>query len=136
MVVISVSLTSELLEKLDEFVARSGFSSRSEALRLAIRDTFSQFSLDSMEQGSVMATVTIISETEKSTPHLGLMDLRNGFDDLIFGNMHLHIEEGYCIELFLVKGFSEEVMNFVNKAKVVKGVMEVNYTLTPLNQKG
>jgi CopG family nickel-responsive transcriptional regulator len=134
MTIISVSLTSDLLEKLDEFVARSGFSSRSEALRLAIRDAFSQFSLNSMEPGNVMATVTIISETEKSIPHLGLMDLRDGFDELIFGNMHLHIEEGYCIEIFLVKGGSEEVMNFVNKAKIVKGVMEVNYTLTPLKQ--
>ncbi len=133
MTVVSVSLTTDLLEKLDEFVTRSGFSSRSEAFRLAIRDTISQYSLNAMEKGNVMATVTIISETEKSLPHLGLMDLREGFDDLIFGNMHLHIEEGYCIEIFLVKGIAGIVMNFVNKAKVVRGVMEVNYTLTPLN---
>jgi CopG family nickel-responsive transcriptional regulator len=132
MTVISVSLTPELLERLDDFVEKSGFSSRSEALRLAVRDSLSQFSLQSRQRGRVMSTVTIISETESASSHLGILDLRNGFDDIIFGNMHLHIEEGLCIEIFLVKGGSEIVMNFVTRSKTVKGVREVNYTLTPL----
>ena len=132
MTVISVSLTPELLERLDGFVEKMGFSSRSEALRLAVRDSLSQFSLQSMQRGQIMSTVTIISETESASSHLGIMDLRNGFDDIIFGNMHLHIEEGLCIEIFLVKGGSETVMSFVARSKTVKGVQEVNYTLTPL----
>jgi CopG family nickel-responsive transcriptional regulator len=132
MTVISVSLTPELLERLDDFVEKSGFSSRSEALRLAVRDSLSQFSLQSRQRGQVMSTVTIISETESASSHLGILDLRNGFDNIIFGNMHLHIEEGLCIEIFLVKGDSEIVMNFVARSKTVKGVREVNYTLTPL----
>jgi len=132
MTVISVSLTPELLERLDTFVEKSGFSSRSEALRLAVRDSLSQFSLQSRLRGQVMSTVTIISETESASSHLGILDLRNGFDNIIFGNMHLHIEEGLCIEIFLVKGDSEIVMNFVTRSKTVKGVREVNYTLTPL----
>ncbi len=134
MTVISVSLTPELLERLDGFVEKLGFSSRSEALRLAVRDSLSQFSLQSMQRGQVMSTVTIISETESASSHLGILDLRNGFDDIIFGNMHLHIEEGLCIEIFLVKGGSETVMNFVARSKTVKGVQEVNYTLTPLGE--
>lgn len=132
MTVISVSLTPELLERLDGFVEKSGFSSRSEALRLAVRDSLSQFSLQSRQRGQVMSTVTIISETESASSHLGILDLRNGFDNIIFGNMHLHIEEGLCIEIFLMKGDSEIVMNFVARSKTVKGVREVNYTLTPL----
>jgi CopG family nickel-responsive transcriptional regulator len=134
MTVISVSLTPELLERLDGFVEKMGFSSRSEALRLAVRDSLSQFSLQSMQRGQIMSTVTIISETESASSHLGILDLRNGFDDIIFGNMHLHIEEGLCIEIFLVKGGSETVMNFVARSKTVKGVREVNYTLTPLGE--
>jgi len=133
MTVVSVSLTPDLLERLDEFVAQSGFSSRSEAMRLAIRDSLAQISLQGKQRGNVMATVTIISETEKTSSHMGLMDLRNGFEDLIFGNMHFHIGEGYCIEILLVKGEAENVMTFISKAKAVRGVMEVNYTLTPLS---
>ncbi len=134
MTVISVSLTPELLERLDEFVTRSGYSSRSEALRLAIRDSLTQYSLQGMQRGAVLATVTIISESEQMESHMGIVALRNGFEDLIFGNMHLHIEEGLCIELFLVKGEPEKVMDFVSKAKVVRGVREANYTLTPMEK--
>jgi CopG family nickel-responsive transcriptional regulator len=132
MTVISVSLTNDLLQRLDDFVEKSGYSSRSEAMRLAVRDILNQYSLQRMEKGVVMSTVTIISESQKATTHVGLMELRNGFDEFIFGNMHLHIEGGYCIEIFLVKGDSEMVMDFVSKSKAIKGVMGVNYTTTPL----
>ncbi len=133
MTVISVSLTNDLLDRLDEFVEKSGYSSRSEALRLAIRNSLNQYSLNRMEKGTVLSTVTILSESHQATTHVGLMDLRNGFDHIIFGNMHLHIEGGYCIEIFLVKGDSEEVMSFVSRSKSVRGVMEVNYTITPIS---
>lgn len=133
MTVVSVSLTSELLERLDEFVDKFGYSSRSEAMRIAIRDSLSQLSLRTRLRGLTLSTVTVISETEESKSHLGLLDLRNGFDDIIFGNMHLHTEEGYCLEIFLVKGDAEEVMNFVSKAKAIRGVQEVNYTVTPIS---
>ncbi|MCW4050445.1 MAG: CopG family ribbon-helix-helix protein [Candidatus Bathyarchaeota archaeon] len=135
MTVISVSLTIDLLERLDNFVDSAGYSSRSEALRLAIRDSLNQYSLQRMEKGMVMSTVTIISESHQATTHVGLMNLRNNFDELIFGNMHLHIEGGYCIEIFLVKGESDDVMDFISKSKAISGVMEVNYTLTPMSSK-
>ena len=132
MTVISLSLTTDLLERLDDFVESSGYSSRSEAIRLAIRDSLNQHSLQRMEKGTVMSTVTIISESHQVTTHVGLMNLRNEFDELIFGNMHLHIEGGYCIEIFLVRGNSDEIMNFVAKSNAIKGVIKVNYTITPL----
>ena len=132
MTVISLSLTTDLLERLDDFVESSGYSSRSEAIRLAIRDSLNQHSLQRMERGTVMSRVTIISESHQVTTHVGLMNLRNEFDELIFGNMHLHIEGGYCIEIFLVRGNSDEIMNFVAKSNAIKGVIKVNYTITPL----
>jgi CopG family nickel-responsive transcriptional regulator len=132
MTVISVSLTNDLLDRLDQFVEESGYSSRSEAMRLAIRDVLNEYKLTKMQRGELLSTVTIISERDETTIHLGLSDLRNGFDDLIFGNMHLHIDGGYCIEIFLVKGPSDKILSFVNKSKVIRGVIEVNHTLTPM----
>ena len=132
MTVISVSLTNELLDRLDQFVEESGYSSRSEALRLAIRDALNDYKLARMQRGELLSTVTIISASDETSTHLGLIDLRNGFDELIFGNMHLHIEGGYCIEIFLVKGPSDQILDFVSKSKTIRGVIEVNHTLTPM----
>lgn len=135
MTVISVSLTNDLLDRLDQFVDESGYSSRSEALRLAIRDVLNDYKLTKMQRGELLSTVTVISESDETSTHIGLIDLRNGFDDLIFGNMHLHIEGGYCIEIFLVKGPSEKILSFVSKSKAIRGVIDVNHTLTPMTGK-
>jgi CopG family nickel-responsive transcriptional regulator len=135
MTIVSLSLTSDLLDRIDKFVKKSGYSSRSEAIRVAIRDSLSQFTLLSRQRGSLLCTVTIISETDSAESHTGLYDLRNGFDDVIFGNMHLHIEGGYCIEIYLVKGNSVKIMSFMSKAKAIKGIKEVNYTMTPLESR-
>jgi len=129
-----VSLTPELLEQLDEFVEKSGYSSRSEAIRLAVRDALSQFALQRLERGRVMATVTVISEKERRDINTRMMELRHGFDENIFGNMHLHMGVGYCVEIFLVQGDSEEVLDFISKVRAVRGIREAKYTLTPIER--
>ena len=134
MTVVSISLTPELLEQLDEFVEKSGYSSRSEAIRLAVRDTLSQFALRRLERGRVMATVTVVSERERRDINARLMELRHGFDENIFGNMHLHIGGGYCVEIFLVQGDPVEVLNFISRVRAVRGIREVKYTMTPIEE--
>ncbi len=134
MTVVSVSLTPELLEQLDDFVEKSGYSSRSEAIRLAVRDTLSQFALQRLERGKMMATVTVILEKERRDVNERLMELRHRFDENIFGNMHLHIGGGYCVEIFLVQGDSAVVLDFISKVRAVRGIREVKYTLTPIEE--
>ncbi len=134
MTVVSISLSPELLEQLDEFVERSGYSSRSEAIRLSVREALSQFALSRLVRGRVLATVTVISEKERRDINSRLMELRHGFDENIFGNMHLHIDGGYCVEIFLVQGDSEEALEFISRVRALRGVREVKYTMTPIEE--
>ena len=134
MTVVSVSLTHELLKQLDNFVEKSGYSSRSEAIRLAVRDALSQFALQRLERGRMMATVTVISERERRDINERLTELRHSFDENIFGNMHLHIGGGYCVEIFLVQGDSAVVLDFTSKVRAIRGIREAKYTLTPIEE--
>ena len=77
MTVISVSLSTELLGRLDLFVENTGYSSRSEAVRMSVRDTLSKFALERLERGQVVSTVTVISEREQHALNSHLMDLRH-----------------------------------------------------------
>jgi len=133
MTVVSISLSPDLLDQLDEFVGRSGYSSRSEAIRLAVRDVLSQFSLERLEQGRVMATVTVVSEKERRDVNERLIELRHDFDEYIFGNMHLHINGGYCVEIFLVQGDTKDVLGFIYRVRAIRGIREAKYTMTPVN---
>ena len=62
MPVVSMSLTNDLLRKLDALIADKGYSSRSEAIRDAIRTSLSEYELSRLDQGRVAATITTISE--------------------------------------------------------------------------
>ena len=134
MTVISVSLSPELLSRLDLFVKNTGYSSRSEAIRMAIRDTLSKFALERLERGRVVSTVTVISEREQHALNSYLMDLRHEYEDSIFGNMHLHVGTGYCVEIFMVRDEYEKVLEFVSRVRALRGIREVNYTMTPIDE--
>ena len=135
MTVISVSLSPELLSRLNQFVKNTGYSSRSEAVRMAVRDTLSKFAIERLERGQVVSTVTVISEREQHALNSHLMDLRHAYDDSIFGNMHLHVGKGYCIEIFMVRDEYEKVLDFVSRVRALRGIREVKYTLTPIDER-
>jgi len=133
--VISVSLSPELLSRLDLFVKNTGYSSRSEAIRMAVRDTLSQFALERLERGKVVSTVTVISERDQHALTSHLMDLRHEYEDSIFSNMHLHVDTGYCVEIFMVRDEYEKVLDFVSRVRALRGIREVKYTLTPIDER-
>jgi CopG family nickel-responsive transcriptional regulator len=134
MTVISVSLTHELLNRLDDFVEKTGYSSRSEAIRIAVREILSQFTLQRMERGQVVATVTVISDRERHDLNSRLMELRHEFDESIFGNMHLHIGRGYCVEIFILREEALKVLDFVSRVRAIRGIREVKYAMTPIDE--
>lgn len=134
MTVISVSLSTELLDRLDLFVENTGYSSRSEAVRMSVRDTLSKFALERLERGQVVSTVTVISEREQHALNSHLMDLRHEYEGSIFGNMHLHVGKGYCIEIFMVRDYYEKVLDFVSRVRAYRGIREVKYTMTPIDE--
>ena len=132
--VISVSLSPELLRRLDLFVKKTGYSSRSEAIRMAVRDTLSKYALLRLERGQVVSTVTVISEREQHALTSHLMDLRHEYEESIFSNMHLHVGKGYCVEIFMVRDEYEKVLEFVSRVRALRGIREVNYTMTPIDE--
>ena len=134
MTVISVSLTPELLTKLDKYVKKSGYSSRSEAIRISVREALSQFTLQRLERGQVVATVTVISDRERHDLNSNLMDLRHEFDESIFGNMHLHVGKGYCVEIFIIRDETERVLDFISRVRAKRGIREVKYAMTPVEE--
>lgn len=132
MPVISISLTSELLKKLDTFMRDRGYSSRSEAIRDAVRDMLSEYELSRSETGKVTATITVISEHERHDVDERLTRLRHEHDDIVSANMHIHLGRAYCLEVFITEGETEKVINFINRIRAMRGTQLVKYTLVPL----
>ena len=129
--IVSISLTSDLLMKLDKLIKDKSYSSRSEAIRSAIRNSISEHELNRLEKGSVAATVTVISEYVRRDIDERLMRLRHEYNELVTGNMHLHLGIDYCLEVFIAQGDVEDVLNFISRVRAIRGIQQVKYTLVP-----
>ena len=132
MPVVSISLTRDLLRKLDEFVRKKGYSSRSEAIRDAVRDALSEYELSMFERGKVTATITVISMREEYNVDERLTRLRHQHDDIVSGNMHIHLGKDYCLEIFITEGEAEDILNFIGRIRAMRGIQRVKYTMVPL----
>ncbi|MFW9984543.1 MAG: nickel-responsive transcriptional regulator NikR [Candidatus Odinarchaeota archaeon] len=134
MPIVSISLTAELLKQLDKFMKQRGYSSRSEAIRDAVRSTISEFKLSKFEQGRVTATITVIAAHELPGVDERLTRLRHNYNHIVSGNMHLHLGESYCLEVFITEGEAETVLEFISRIRAMRGLHQVNYTIMPLSK--
>jgi CopG family nickel-responsive transcriptional regulator len=132
--IVSISLSSELLKKLDVFMREKGYSSRSEAIRDAIRDLLSEFELSKLEKGKTTATITVISVHERHDVDERLMRLRHEYDEIVSADMHIHLGKIYCLEVFITEGETEKVLDFISRIRAMRGIQQVKYTMMPLLQ--
>ena len=132
MSITSISLSPNLLHKLDDIKDEKGYSSRSEVIRDAIRVYLSEFEMSKFEKGNLTATITAIYQ--KNGPHLDdlLLHLRHEYDDIVEGNLHIHIGGDNCAEIFVTEGNAERVSGFIGKIRALRGMEQVKYSIVPL----
>jgi CopG family transcriptional regulator, nickel-responsive regulator len=131
--VTSISLSTKLRIKLDELKDEKGYSSRSEVIRDAIRAYLSEYEISRFEKENLTATITVMYQ--KSGPHLDdvLLHLRHEYDDIVEGNLHLHIGGDNCAEIFVTEGNAERVLDFIGRIRAIRGIEQVKYSILPLS---
>jgi CopG family transcriptional regulator, nickel-responsive regulator len=132
MTVVSITLPIELLRKFDDFIKNRGYFSRSEAFRDAIRNLITEAELSKLEKGTVAATIMTTCEYRCKEVDLKLTGLRHEFDDVVIENVHRHIGEKYCLEIFIAEGSNERILNLVNRLRGMHGIQQVRAMFMPL----
>ncbi len=135
MTVISITLPSGLLEKFDEFIKARGYYSRSEAFRDAIRSLIAEAEVAKLETGTVAATMMITCEYARRDVDLRMSDIRHEFDDIVVENFHRHIDQQYCLEVFIAEGDYQRVLELIGRIRGMRGIQEVKATFLPLKDK-
>jgi CopG family nickel-responsive transcriptional regulator len=132
MTVVSVTIPNELLRKFDEFMKMRGYCSRSEAFRDAIRSLMTETELAKMETGNVAATIMITCDYARKDVDLKMTELRHEFDDVVIENVHRHIREKYCLEIFIVEGNSNRILDLIGRIRGMRGIQQVKAMFMPL----
>ena len=132
MTVVSVSMPESLLERLDEFAEEHGYTGRSEVVREASRNLLGEFEERDLEGRELMGVVTVVFDHDTSSAEERMIQVRHEHEDVVVSNVHNHVGDHYCMELFVLEGRLEEVSAFVRKIRATD-VLSVDYSVIPVD---
>ena len=136
MTVVSISMPDELLDRVDDFADEHGYTGRSEVFREAARNLLGEFEDKKLEDRDLMGVVTVLFSYENTNVEERMMDLRHEYEGLVASNVHNHVGDHYCMELFILEGSLEDISTFVGKIRATRDTLTVDYSVTPVDEVG
>jgi CopG family nickel-responsive transcriptional regulator len=118
---IGVALDSDLLGQFDKWMAKSGYTNRSEAFRDLIRERLVD-ERTSAPNAIVVGTVTLIYDHHAHGVGEKLTQLQHEHHGLVVSTSHAHLDHDSCLEVLIVHGKSSAVEEFGSKLIALKGV--------------
>jgi CopG family nickel-responsive transcriptional regulator len=136
MTVVSISMPDELLDRVDEFADEHGYTGRSEVFREAARNLLGEFEDKKLEDRDLMGVVTVLFSYENSAVEERMIHLRHEYEGLVSSNVHNHVGDHYCMELFILEGSLEDISTFVGKIRATQDTLTVDYSVIPVDEVG
>lgn len=121
---IGVSLPKNLLDEFDRVIAERGYSSRSEAIRDAIRNYLSEYKWLESERGETVGAVAVVYDHTVKGVTDEIIDAQH-HTNVVNASVHLHLSEDRCLEIILVKGNIAEVKKLMDRLAALRGVLNV-----------
>jgi CopG family transcriptional regulator, nickel-responsive regulator len=118
---IGVAIDSDLLARFDRFIAKQGYTNRSEAFRDLIRDRLVMATVED-PHAPVVGTLTLVYDHHSRLLPEKLMDLQHDHHELIVCATHTHLDHDTCLEVIILKGESKRVRKLADVLIGVKGV--------------
>ena len=126
MKIVSISAPDELLERFDEAMGLKGFRSRSDAVREAMRSFVDEAEWDSIE-GENQIVITMVYD--EVGPRGELSVLQHRYEEIQM-MLHLHLEKGQCMEVFIARGPNSRLREILGKIRKVRGVRSIRFIST------
>lgn len=122
---VSFTIPKKMLSELDEAMKDQEYSSRSEAVRDALREFISDYQWRKKLKGDQRGAVIILYDHDVRGLTDKLLDIQHEYRDLITTSQHLHETEHECLETVIVSGQGEKIRELVDGLKSLKGVKQV-----------
>jgi CopG family nickel-responsive transcriptional regulator len=110
MPIISISLTEKNIEVLDRMKDVFALKGRSEAVRACLRASEDEIREREGLVGSIEGILVIVHESH-SSPNLDI--IRHRHQDLVQTQIHSHLRNEKCLEVFIVNGDAAEVRDMI-----------------------
>ena len=120
-----VSLPSDLLDRFDEIIEKRGYSSRSEALRDAIRNYIVNYEWMNEVQGERVGVISLVYEHDQRGLADELTEIQHRHMGLITSSVHVHLDHENCLEIIVLHGEGDAIRHVAETVMALKGVKYV-----------
>ena len=127
MTIISLSINEKLLRDIDKLEKELGFSGRSEVIRAGLRMLLADKKEKSRLKGVVDAVLLAIHEDKHSEQ---VSAIRHKYQDIIKTQIHNHLENHRCLEIFVLNGDSEQVKKISDELQTSRKIDFVKLILS------
>ncbi len=124
-----VSMESELLDRFDQMIARKGYETRSEAFRDMARNALAEDTLAD-DRAEAVATISLVYNHHVRDLTARLTEIQHHALDLITSALHVHLDEGNCLEVLVVRGPFGRVRELAEQLISIKGVRNGKFVTT------
>ncbi|MGZ5561621.1 MAG: nickel-responsive transcriptional regulator NikR [Halobacteriota archaeon] len=128
---IGVSIPSRLLSAFDQVINKRGYSSRSEAIRDAIRGYLLDYESFGQIEGEQIGVITLVYNHEQRGLISLLTDIQHENTSIITSTIHIHLDATNCLEIDVVRGSAAEISGFAERMMVQSGVFQVRTFVIP-----
>ncbi len=123
----TISVPPELLSSFDDVSTNKGYSSRSEAVRDALRDylvahNWNADGTGSDGTGEVVGTITLVYDHEMRRLNEELLDRQHRHHTQVLSTLHIHLDPKNCLEVIVVRGKRQEIMELADSLISLRGV--------------
>lgn len=126
MTIVSISVPDELLSRFDEVSRSKGFRNRSDSVREAMRSAVDEAEWQDSE-GENRIVITMVYD--EAGPRGELSVLQHRYEEIQM-MLHLHLEKGQCMEVFIARGSNAILREILGKIRKVKGVRSIRFIST------
>ena len=112
MAIISISLTDEILEEIDRLQNELGFSGRSEVVRAGVRMLLADSKEKEKLEGRLNSVLLLIHAQKVEDT---VTEVKHEFEDIISTQIHNHLREDKCLEVFILEGDATRIKQLVQR---------------------
>lgn len=116
----TVSLDEALLGRFDNLIKKSGYPTRSKAVKDLISNALVEEEWKTGKE--VAAAIIMVYDHHRRGLSNMLTHVQHDYHDLIVSSQHVHLDHHNCLEIVVVKGRPNKVQELAGKLKGTKGV--------------
>jgi CopG family nickel-responsive transcriptional regulator len=115
MTIISISLNDTILREVDDMQKKQGYSGRSEVIRAGVRLLINDNKdLESLS-GNINSILLLVHNDKEEKI---VSSIKHKFEDITTTQIHSHLQNNKCLEIFILEGNSDRVKELIRQFKI------------------